>query len=173
MKFRHLLIATVVLSSAGYCQIATAQAPVVAKGLTPEIKQQSGDETRVSDFIGTEIVSEQGDSFGIVKDLIISRSSGTVQYVIVSSDNNDYRAIPWKTLAFYQGSDVKDRYFILGMEKDMYYKAPTIPQNEWTTFSAPTWSAYVPQVTKYYSNVRPVTPGEVRRERRQDRRNIP
>ena len=163
----------VVFGCLSFTQVAYAQAPVIAKGLSPEGKNENADETRVSDFLGTEIVSEKGDSFGVVKDLIISRSTDTVQYVIVASDDSDYRAIPWKTLASYQGSDPKDRYFILGMEKELYNKAPVLAQEEWSSFSTPTWSTYAPQVNKYYSNVRPVTPGEVRRDRRQERRNIP
>lgn len=167
------LAATAILVSVGFSQLTWAQAPIVAKGLTSENSQQNVDATRVSDFMGTEIVSENGDSFGVIKDMIISRSSGAIQYVIVSADNSDYRAIPWKTLALYQGQDPKDRYFILGMEKEVYHKAPVISQQEWTTFSTPGWTTYAPQVTQYYSNVRPVTPGDVRRDRRQERRGNP
>ena len=151
--------------------VALAQGPAVAKVVAPEQLADKGVETRVSDFMGTEIVLQTGDSLGVVKDLVISNSTGSVQYVIVANENNEYRAIPWKSLAFYQGSDVDDRYFILGMEKDQYSKAPVISQQEWVTFSTPTWSAYVPQVNQYYSEVRPPRPAAVRRERRIERRN--
>ncbi len=156
------------------CQLSQAQAPVVAKGIKIEENKNSATETRVSDFLGTEIVLESGDSLGVVKDLVIANTTGNVQYVIVAGENGDLRAIPWKTLALYQGSDVKDRYFILGMEKDRYYKAPVIQQSEWVNFSYPTWSSYVPQVNKYYQDVRPVRPAAVRRgERRIDRATRP
>ncbi len=151
-------------------QLLQAQAPIVAKGVQADSNQNSSTETRVSDFLGTEIVLESGDSLGQVKDLVISNSTGSIQYVIVSGENGELRAIPWKTLALYQGSDVKDRYFILGMEKERYYKAPVIPQQQWTNFSYPTWSTYVPQVNTYYNDVRPVRPSAVRRaDRRIDR----
>ncbi len=156
------------------CQILNAQSPIVAKGVQAEQKQNSETETRVSDFLGTEIVLESGDSLGQVKDLVIANSTGSIQYVIVASENNELRAIPWKSLVLYQGSDAKDRYFILGMEKDRYYKAPVIPQQEWVNFSYPTWSTHVPQVNTYYNGVIPVRPSSVRRaDRRIDRATRP
>jgi len=156
------------------CQILNAQAPIVAKGVQVDQKQNSSTETRVSDFLGTEIVLESGDSLGQVKDLVISNSTGSINYVIVSDEKGELRAIPWKTLALYQGSDVKDRYFILGMEKDRYFKSPVIPQQEWVNFSYPTWSTYVPQVNTYYRDVNAVRPSAVRRaDRRIDRATRP
>lgn len=169
-----LLLGFVCTGSLLACQILQAQSPIVAKGVQVEQIQNSSTETRVSDFLGTEIVLENGDSLGHVKDLVISNSTGSIQYVIVSNENSELRAIPWKTLALYQGSDVKDRYFILGMEKERYYKAPVIPQQEWVNFSYPTWSKYVPQVNTYYHDVGPVRPSAVRRaDRRIDRATRP
>ncbi len=171
---RKLLFGIVCSGSLVACQVLHAQVPIVAKGVQAEQSATTAAETRVSDFMGTEIVLESGDSLGHVKDLVISNSTGSIQYVIVASENGELRAIPWKTLALYQGSDAKDRYFILGMEKERYFKAPVIPQQEWVNFSYPTWSTYVPQVNTYYNDVRAVRPAAVRRaDRRIDRATRP
>ncbi len=177
MKTRILLGALACVGSLVGAQTARAQAqaPIVAKGVAVESKEAANEQasTRVSDFLNTEIVTEKGESLGVVKDLVISNSSGTVQYVVVGGDSGDFRAIPWKALALYQGSDAKDRYFILGMEKEQYHKAPLMPQKDWTNFSQPAWTNYVPQVNQYYSNARAVRPAAVRRERRLERALTP
>ncbi len=171
---KKFLFGLVCAASAVSCQILQAQTPIVAQGVQAEQKQNNATETRVSELLQTEIVLENGDSLGQVKDLVISNATGAVQYVIVSSENNELRAIPWKTLALYQGSDAKERYFILGMEKERYYKSPAIPQQEWVNFTYPTWSTYVPQVNSYYNDVRAVRPSAVRRaDRRVDRATRP
>ncbi len=154
-------------------QPTQSQSQVIAKGVSPDNRNSTTDETRVSDFVGTEIVSEKGESFGVVKDLIISRSKGSVEYVIVSSDNGDFRAIPLEHIGVLsrkrtEGSLLHSGNGERSLSKGSYYSSERMDQ-----LSTPTWTTYVPQVRNYYSNVRPVTPGEVRRERRQERRNAP
>jgi sporulation protein YlmC with PRC-barrel domain len=130
------------------------------------VEGKSAATTRASDLMGMEVVLEKGDTVGTIKDLVMDNQTGHVQYVVVATDEGDYRAIPWKTLALYQGDNAKDRYFILGMEQNRFNKAPAIPQKEWQTFSPNTWTEYVPQVNQYYSDVRPVRAAAVRRAER-------
>ena len=125
--------------------------------------------TRASEILDMELVLENGEVLGVVKDLALDNRSGQVQYVVVATDDGDYRAVPWKTLALYQGESAKDRYFILGMEQERFEKAPAIPKQEWQNYSTANWSTYVPQVNKYYSDVRPVRAAAVRRADRRDR----
>jgi len=129
---------------------------------------QSHDEartTRATELMGTDIVLENGEDLGQVSDLVIDDRSGQVEYVIVES-KDDYRAIPWKTLAMYQGEQQADRYFILGLERDRFMQAPAINRTEWKTYSAPQWQTYYPNVNKFYSDVRTVQPTNVRRAER-------
>ena len=123
--------------------------------------------TRASDLLGMELVVEKGNVLGTVKDFVMDNRTGHVQYVVVETEEGDYRGIPWKTLALYQGDNAKDRYFILGMEPEKFEKAPAIPKKEWQNYSTKAWSTYVPEVNQYYSDVRPARPAAVRRiERR-------
>jgi sporulation protein YlmC with PRC-barrel domain len=154
-------------------QIEVRKAPEVA----PPANAQAGAEVdgantmRSSELMGTEIVLQNGDSLGQVADLVIDSSSGKVTHVVVETEEQ-FRAIPYRTLSMFQGEEQKDRYFILGMERDRFLEAPHITHEQWQTFSAPQWRTYVPQVTKFYTNVEPVAPGPVRRADRAIDRNI-
>lgn len=125
--------------------------------------------TRASEILEMDLVLENGEVLGVVKDLALDNRTGQVQYVVVATDDGDYRAVPWKTLALYQGDNAKDRYFILGMEQERFNKAPAIPKQEWQNYSTAKWSTYGPQVNKYYADVQPVRAGAVRRAERRDR----
>jgi sporulation protein YlmC with PRC-barrel domain len=163
-----------VLIALGSCSVCLADPPVVIEKKPVLVKEPvvvkeraAHDTTRASELMGMELVLENGTSIGTIKDLVLDNTSGQVQYAIVG-DKGEYRGIPWKTLSYYYGEEPKDRYFILNVDEARYQKAPAIPQKEYQTFS--TWSTYAPQVTKYYSDVRPARPAAVRRaERRLDR----
>jgi sporulation protein YlmC with PRC-barrel domain len=136
-----------------------------------EAEADNANTVRSSELMGTEIVLQDGDSLGQVADLIINSGSGQVTHVVVETEQQ-FRAIPYRTLSMFQGEEAKDRYFILGMERDRFLEAPAIPHEQWQTFSAPQWRTYAPSVTKFYTNVEPVAPGPVRRADRAIDRNI-
>jgi len=126
---------------------------------------------RSSELMGTDVVLQDGDSLGQIADLVIDSSNGHVTHVVVQTEEN-YRAIPFRTLAMYQGEEAHDHYFILGMERDRFLEAPAITHQEWQTFSTPQWRTYAPNVAKFYTNVEPVKPSAVRRAERAADRNI-
>jgi sporulation protein YlmC with PRC-barrel domain len=135
------------------------------------VEDQRDDQvTRVSEFLDSELVMDDGKSLGVVRDLVIANASGQVQYVVVETDGQ-MRAVPWKSLAFNRGDNAKDRYFTIDMDRERFEKAPAIPQKDWTNYSNQAWTTYVPQVNKYYSDVRPVRPGVARRQERRAERN--
>ena len=154
-------------------KVEVRKAPEVA----PPANAQAGAEAdnantiRSSELLGTEIVLQDGDSLGQVADLIIDSGSGKVTHVVVETEEK-FRAIPYRTLSMFQGEEQKDRYFILGMERDRFLEAPAITHQEWQTFSTPQWRTYAPTVTKFYTNVEPVAPGPVRRADRAIDRNV-
>ena len=164
---RSLSFAAVLVAGA-CCSVSWAADPPVVVKEKVVATQASRDTTRASELMGLELVLENGTSIGVVKDLVMDNASGQVQYVGVVDERGDYRGIPWKTLGYYHGPDVKERYFILSMEPERYLKAPAIPQKEWQTYS---WTTYAPQVNKYYEDIRPAKPAAVRRaERRLERK---
>lgn len=122
--------------------------------------------TRSSELMGTELVIENGESLGKVADLIIDNRSGSVSHVVVETDQ-EYRAVPWKTLALYQGEDPADRYFIIGMERPQFMEVPAITHQEYQTYTYPQWQQYLPGTVKFYTNVRPAQPAAVRQANRQ------
>jgi sporulation protein YlmC with PRC-barrel domain len=121
--------------------------------------------TRASELLETEVVYENGDSLGTIVDLVIDNRSGQVNHVVVD-DGEKFRPIPWRTLAMYEGEEPSDRYFIIGTDRDRFVQAPAITREEWTTITTPQWQTYVPEVTRFYSDVRAVTPSDVRKAER-------
>ncbi len=127
--------------------------------------------TRASDLMGTELILENGESLGKVNDLIIDNRNGQVAYVIVETEQ-DYRPIPWKTLALHQGQTAEDRYFVIGMEREKFMEGPAIQRTEWQTYSAPQWQTIQPRVGQFYADVRVVNPANVRRDLNQVDRKL-
>ena len=140
---------TVRKSQAPAVQRESQKVPEVAPAAPAASNQQGEDSrtTRVSDLLGTDLVLEDGNSLGKVSDLIIDNRNGSVAYVIVETDQ-DYRPVPWKALAMYQGqpqaqvegqaanqSNVTDQYFVIGMDRDRFMQSPSISRNDYQTFS--------------------------------------
>ncbi|MBX3443501.1 MAG: PRC-barrel domain-containing protein [Planctomyces sp.] len=143
----------------------------------PEVAPPAGREavdkahtTRASELMGTEVVVKSGDALGTIADLVIDQRNGQVTHAVIETED-EYRAIPFKTLAWHQGEEPQDHYFVVGLEPARFMESPAISHQEWRTFSAPQWQTYVPQVTEFYTNVEiePVAPGAVRRANRAER----
>jgi sporulation protein YlmC with PRC-barrel domain len=136
-------------------------------GADVHAKADESGTTRASELMETEIVVKDGQTLGKVADLIIDNRSGQVGYVVVETDN-EYRAIPWKTLALQQGEGDQpdERYFAIDMDRDQFVQAPAIPQAQYRTYSRAQWNTYIPGVVKFYGNVRPAEAGQIRRAQR-------
>lgn len=126
---------------------------------------------RASEMMGMELVLQDGNSSGQIADLVIDNRSGQINYLVVETEGT-FRAIPYKTVTMDGGEQAADRYAVLGVEQSRFLEAPSIPQAEWRTYTPAQWQTYVPTVNEFYTDVKAVTPGQVRRADRAVERNI-
>ncbi|HET6426129.1 MAG TPA: PRC-barrel domain-containing protein, partial [Planctomycetaceae bacterium] len=136
--------------------------------------EKTGRVTRVKELLNLEVINEQGESYGIIEDLMLNKSTGQVEYILVSTekDSAELYPLPWRTVTLYQGNDAKDQYVILGMPKEQFSKAPTITRQQLPTITYSQWNTYVPKVTTYYGQVRPAEARAIRRAERAVRRAL-
>jgi sporulation protein YlmC with PRC-barrel domain len=156
-------------------QVEVKKAPIVAPPASqaPEAAADvdAAGTIRASELMGTELVLQDGSSSGKIADFVIDQQRAQITYLVVETDGQ-YRAVPYSTISLNQGEQPEDRYVVLGVEPQRFLEAPAIPQDQWRTYTSAQWRTYVPTVTKFYSNVQRVTPGEVRRADRAINRNI-
>jgi len=136
--------------------------------------EKEGRVTRVKELIGLEVVNEAGESYGMIEDLLLNKTSGQIEFVLVASEkeSEELYPLPWKALTLYQGQTADDQYVILGMQREQFVKAPTITRQAYPTLTYSQWNAYVPKVTAFYGPVRPAEARAVRRANRAVRRAI-
>ncbi|MBI1345587.1 hypothetical protein GC163_04795 [bacterium] len=172
MSHRTLALAAVALIVTAATQLnaqqVTARKPDTSSA-SASAAEQTGRVTRVRELLGLEILNEAGESYGVIDDLLLNKTSGQVEYVLVApeKDSRELYPMPWKSLALYQGENADDQYVVVGMEREQFVKAPTITRQELPTMTYTQWNAYVPQVTSYYGPIN--RPAEVRAIRRATR----
>jgi sporulation protein YlmC with PRC-barrel domain len=134
--------------------------------------EAAGRVSRIRDVLGLEVVSEKGESFGVVDDLTFDKQTGQIEYALIAPEDNsrDLYPMPWKAISIYQGEDPQDHYLIVALDQDRFQKAPTITREQWPTMTYTQWNTYVPRVTTYYGEVRAIPPRAVRRAARAVRR---
>ena len=170
-KTLSLLIASLLaVATCGSAQEAVRQ-PAATGAANAE---RDGRVTRVRDLLGLEVLNEQGESYGMIDDLLMNKTSGQIEFILVSAekDSKELYPLPWKAVTLYQGATAEEQYVILGMEKEKFVKAPTIARQQWPTMTYSQWNAYVPQVTTYYGGVRPAEARAIRRTARAVRRAV-
>ncbi|HVJ69840.1 MAG TPA: PRC-barrel domain-containing protein [Caulifigura sp.] len=137
----------------------------------PAVTESDGRSMRATNLIGTDLVLDNGDTFGRVNDLIIDSQTSQVAYAIVETDQ-DYRPIPFKALVLQTGAQPTDRYFYIGMDRDRIMQAPSIQRTEYQSYSVPQWNTqwqtYQPRVTQFYSNVNTRVPANFQRTTRHE-----
>jgi len=146
---------------------APAQNPPDATAAATNAEQQ-GRVGRVQDLLGSDVVTQNGETFGTVDDIMINKKTGHVEFVLVATeqDSKDLFPIPWKTLAWYQGEDPKDQYLIIALTPQKFEQAPTIARQQWTGMTYSQWNTVVPQVSTFYGPVRPAEARAIRRAAR-------
>jgi len=172
MSFKTLsLLTAALLAVATY---ASAQEAVRQPAGGAAAAEKEGRVTRVKELIGLEVLNEQGESYGLIDDLLLNKKSGQVEYLLVSAekDSQELYPLPWKAATLYQGENADEQYVILGMEKEKFIKAPTIQRQMVPTLTYSQWNSYVPRVTTYYGNVRPAEARAIRRTARAVRRAV-
>lgn len=177
---RNLLsLLTGVLTLSGLMTQIAAQQPAAprkdnAATAAAASAEEQGRVTRARDLLGMELVLQSGETYGMIDDLMINKKSGQIEFVLVATEDDakELYPLPWKTLALYRGDDPQDQYLIIGMDRQRFEQAPTIVRQQWPAMTYTQWNTFVPQVTTYYRDVRPVEARAIRRAARAARRAL-
>jgi hypothetical protein len=134
--------------------------------------EEQGRVTRIRDLLGLEVVNEAGESYGMIDDMLLNKTSGQIEFVLVAQEENsrELHPLPWRTLTLYRGESPEDQYVILGLPREQFQKAPTITRQQWPTMTVTQWNTLAPEVTAFYRPVRPAEARAVRRAARAARR---
>src|ERR1044072_2134495 len=83
--------------------LIAAAAALVAFSIVPMSAQTQSTTVQVSKLVGTKVKSSQGEEIGVVKDVMIDRSTGCMAYTVLSTGEGGARAaggskfvaVPW------------------------------------------------------------------------------
>src|SRR5207245_6459240 len=136
MKTKYLTGATLVLLGAG---IASKSA------------QTQSTTVQVSKLVGTKVKSSQGEEIGVVKEVMIDRSTGCMAYTVLSTGEGGARAagggklvaVPWAVYS--PTSDVTA--LTVTVDRDRIYNAPVFDYARIDEYSR---TDYVTNVYSYY-----------------------
>ena len=111
---------------------------------------------QVSKLVGTKVKSSRGEEIGVVKDVMIDRSTGCMAYTVLSTGEGGARApgggkfvaVPWAVYS--PASDVSA--LIVTVDRERIYSAPVFDYARIDEYSRPD---YITNVYSYYG----VSPG--------------
>lgn len=106
-------------------------------------EETTGGVLKASDVIGMKVQDLDGKKLGTIKDLVIDREDGDIQYAVldfggVIGIGNKYFAVPWEAL---QGDVTKDKIALDVHKKDLK-NAPGFDKDNWPDFSQPQIAVY-------------------------------
>src|SRR5262245_43881655 len=76
---------------------------ILGAAIVPTLAQTQSTIVQVSKLVGTNVKSSQGEEIGVIKDVVIDRSSGCMAYTVLSTGEGGARAagagklvaVPW------------------------------------------------------------------------------
>jgi len=118
--------------------------------------QTQSSTVQVSKLVGTKVKSSQGEEIGVVKDVMIDRSTGCMAYTVLSTSEGGARAaaagklvaVPWAVYS--PASDVN--VLTVTVDRERIYSAPVFDYARIDEYSRPD---YITNVYGYYG----VSPG--------------
>jgi sporulation protein YlmC with PRC-barrel domain len=118
---------TSLLCGAALAILGLAAAPLTAQTQTTTSSSSSG-YLQTSKIIGTKVKTAQGEEVGVVKDVVLDRSSGCMAYTVLSAGSTGTRvtgqskmvAVPWSVYSV--SPDMS--YLTVSVERDRIYNAP-------------------------------------------------
>ena len=118
--------------------------------------QTQSSTVQVSKLVGTKVKSSQGEEIGVVKDVMIDRSTGCMAYTVLSTAEGGTRAagggkfvaVPWAVYS--PASDVSA--LVVTVDRERIYSAPVFDYARIDEYSRPD---YITNVYSYYG----VSPG--------------
>src|SRR5947208_16279506 len=119
---------TSLLLGAALAILSLAAAPLNAQTQTTTTASSSSGYIQTSKIIGTKVKTTQGEEIGVVKDVVIDRSTGCMAYTVLSAGGTGTRvagqaklvAVPWSVYSV--SPDVS--YLTVSVERDRIYNAP-------------------------------------------------
>ena len=130
---------------------------VLCAAIVPMSAQTQSTTVQVSKLVGTKVKSSQGEEIGVVKDVMIDRSTGCMAYTVLSTgDGGETRAagggklvaVPWAVYS--PVSDVN--VLTVTVDRGRIYSAPVFDYARIDEYSRPD---YITNVYSYYG----VSPG--------------
>jgi len=118
--------------------------------------QTQSSTVQVSKLVGTKVKSSQGEEIGVVKDVMIDRSTGCMAYTVLSTSEGGARAaaggklvaVPWAVYS--PASDVN--VLTVTVDRERIYSAPVFDYARIDEYSRPD---YITNIYSYYG----VSPG--------------
>lgn len=100
---------------------------------------------------GEKVVNQVGDRIGEITHIMLDIANGSIAYAVLSFGgvlgiHDKLFAVPWQSLAL----DVKNKWFVLNIDKDQLRNAPGFDKNHWPAMADPTWAK---KVSAYYGPV--------------------
>lgn len=97
---------------------------------------------RASMLIGTNVLSPAGDRLGSVRDILITCTTGEVNYALVVENRGmgmegDYYAVPLSAF----GTQAQGHKLVLGLTPDELKRMPGFDKDHWPTIADPKWTA--------------------------------
>ena len=128
-----------------------AMLAVLGTAIVPISAQTQSTTVQVSKLVGTRVKSSQGEEIGVVKDVVIDRSTGCMAYTVLSTGEGGGRAagggkfvsVPWAVYS--PASDVSA--LIVTVDRDRIYNAPVFDYARIDEYSRPD---YITNVYSYY-----------------------
>jgi len=129
---------------------------VLCAAIVSTSAQTQSSTVQISKLVGTKVKSSQGEEIGVVKDVMIDRSTGCMAYTILSTGEGGSRAagggkfvaVPWAVYS--PASDVSA--LIVTVDRERIYGAPVFDYARIDEYSRPD---YITNVYSYYG----VNPG--------------
>lgn len=110
---------------------------------------RSSNIVKVNDeIIGREVKNNADEHLGKVKELVLDKITGTVQYIVLDTGGfmgigNKYLALPWSIFHF----DDDKNCFCVNISKEKLENAPGFDKDHWPDMADPTFAA---TVARYY-----------------------
>ncbi len=94
------------------------------------------------EVVGVSVENPQGDDLGEIKELMIDKHSGMVQFVVLDFGGflgmgNKLFAMPWELFSY----NNERNCFIIAVEKDKLEKMKGFDGEKWPNMADPTWSS--------------------------------
>jgi len=143
---------TSLLVGAALAFLGLAAAPLSAQTQTTTSTTSSSGYVQTSKIIGTKVKSSSGEEIGVVKDVVIDRSTGCMAYTVVSAGGTGTRitgqaktvAVPW---AVYSTTSTDTSVLAVTVDRDRIYNAPVFDYARITEYTTPT---FIGNVYSYY-----------------------